>query len=633
MPVFSIEHTAPRGRLGQISFEAQDKFFLETPHLYPVAVFLTGTTPNGGGIWKYILQADRQNGLLRRNISVLSQALHFLDYKLSPKSVREWRERSIRRRYNEEVLHRLDYKAPFFLDSGGFQLMWRQGLNLEPYGITLGPNTEVESILRLQQDLGGSLIASLDYPIHDQMSPADLASRTNKSRENGINALRFLQEKVEFQNFRPLLYLAVHGLSTETIIDYVTSLFHSLENNDVDGINIGLAIGSLVPLRSSQKSDRIMQLVWSAVRAIPEEYRGRIPFHIFGMTGLLIPFLAYCGIDTFDSSTYAQEASRLIYFMPETYQRYPILELTEDEFVCECNICRNMSLHKLQEALVTPVKNRQPLPNGEFKSKFYADIALHNLELDFVLVERTKQAIRANELDNYLIEIARSIPRMRSALDALCELDENLRRKALRFLIPINKRPHKTKEPIEYVTMTHTSRDFDIRTAQYTPTGSRSILLIIPCSKDKPYSESRTHKFLAKRLQEELPGAADEIEKITLSGLYGPVPVAYENVESVLHYDFLLIPSNEAQIRECTDRLVLFLEEHGERYKHCIAYGTSSAYRTVFEKAARRYQALKVFPDRLKSRRVTEFYRASNIDQLINYLREALQRVDTQAAD
>ena len=91
---------------------------------------MTGTTARGGATWKYILQANLEHGLLRRNLPVLSQVLHFLDYKVSANGLHTWRTESIRGLYNKQHAD-LNYSAPVFLDSGGFQLMWRTGLDLQ----------------------------------------------------------------------------------------------------------------------------------------------------------------------------------------------------------------------------------------------------------------------------------------------------------------------------------------------------------------------------------------------------------------------------------------------------------------------------------------------------------------------
>ena len=70
------------------------------PILYPVACFVTGSTPRGGGIWRDILWAHPL-GLLRRDppLPILTSALHFLDFKVHPPALARWRSLPLRARY------------------------------------------------------------------------------------------------------------------------------------------------------------------------------------------------------------------------------------------------------------------------------------------------------------------------------------------------------------------------------------------------------------------------------------------------------------------------------------------------------------------------------------------------------
>ena len=57
MSSFSVSHETSQGRLGTFAFDPNLKP-IQTPFMFPVASLITGTTARGGGIWKYILQAD-----------------------------------------------------------------------------------------------------------------------------------------------------------------------------------------------------------------------------------------------------------------------------------------------------------------------------------------------------------------------------------------------------------------------------------------------------------------------------------------------------------------------------------------------------------------------------------------------
>ncbi|MCB9460161.1 MAG: tRNA-guanine transglycosylase [Anaerolineaceae bacterium] len=626
MPSFTVEYNS-KGRLGQFSFE-NGITNISTPFMFPVASTVTGTTANGGGIWKYILQAypdtdtDVNQALMRRGMPILSQALQFLDYGVSKNKVNLWRQQSIRKMYNEA--HRMDYKAPIFLDSGGFKLMWREGLNLDEYGINLSPSKEAHSILCLQHDLGANIIASLDYPIPPNLAPSEAKQRMKRSRRNAITVARYLRDG-EFSSWRPFLYMPVHGLSPEAISAYVKNLFNSVYTYGLGNDPIGIAVGSLVPLRFSRTNlYRIITIVDAAVKAIPAKYRDRIPVHVFGVTGILIPFLAYCGVDTYDSSTYVKEAINLRYMHPDTRVGHAVLEMTEDDFICDCDVCRNIKLLELQEALAAEGTGKPLVQSGHYKSKYYADIALHNLEQDFKILRETRHAIKQNYMAEFILQVAERFPRMRYALDGLCDTNKDLRLKASKRIQPVIKTKKITKS-IVFQTLSHTPDDFNI--AHMNGHINRSyprILLLLPCSSDKPYSDSRTHKYVEKHIHDYIPGMRDKIHKVSLSGLYGPVPEEYETCKPVLDYNYRLIPKNEAQIELVTTRLVEYLEIHGAKYLHCVAYATSKAYRLVFEKTAEQYPSLTLLPTAPKSKRLTEFFRTKNIQELVNMISDML---------
>ncbi|MCL4872202.1 MAG: tRNA-guanine transglycosylase [Anaerolineae bacterium] len=627
-PSFTTNKATTNGRLGSFSFNHPIRP-IQTPFLFPVAFLMTGTTARGGATWKYILQAQDdktiEHTLLRRNSPVLSQVLHFLDYRLSPNSLQTWRRESIRRLYNKQV-ENLNYQAPIFLDSGGFTLMWRAGLDLSRYDISLDPGQEARSILQLQRDLGGDIVATLDYPLPPNLQPSEVSQRTRRSLENAVQAAKLLRNDTEFKDYDPFLYMAVHGLTPETMANYVQELFKKIEEEKIGESGFGLAIGSLVPMRKDPKKiGQVINIIKAAVTAIPETYKDRVPVHIFGATGLLVPFLAYIGIDTFDSSTFAQEARSLQYILPHTFQRRNVMEMSSRDIAsCKCPICQNMNLQELQSSLASETVGKKQA-SGHYKSKYYADIALHNLELDLDVLKQTREAIKEDNLDEYLLKIAKDVPRLQTTLEILTMNDQQLKRKASRFIQPASQKQTIIREvPVRYVSLSHTPDDFNINDNGYNPSRKKPVLLIIPCSREKPYSHSHSHKHLFAQLEKSIPDWENQIDKVTLSGLYGPVPFACESAPAIMEYDFRLITSNRQQIELCAERLVTFLRRHESFYEHCIAYGTSNAYRLVFEQVARQYSQLEILPHKPKSRTLQEFFRAQNVMELIEFLQTVL---------
>lgn len=619
--MFSVTYASTYGRIGQLRLATQA---VSTPLLFPVVALITGPTPRGGGLWKYILQADTEHSLLRRNIPVMSQVLHFLDFSSNNKNVlRRWRTTGWRERYRTEVTPEVNYTAPFFLDSGGYKLLWNDTIDLSGYGLSIktdGPGT----ILQLQRDLGGDIIATLDYPLPPGLAQVEAEERSNMSIDNAIIAARRLSGD---PSYRPFLFVAAHGQDRASMDRYVRGVLRRLREEGLDQYPLGLAVGSLVPLRGSKKNTAIIDILRGLRDAVPDDARSHIPLHVFGMTGNLVPILAYLGVDSFDSSTYVQEARSLDYIDPATGRPRPVLEL--DQLTCACRICCALNLDHLHNALTSNLSHR-PQECGHYKSKYYADIALHNLEMDFGIVEKTRQAIQADQLQEYLLEHIDKHPSLRPAVDELAKEDESLRQHLSRTLVDIKPATLPVRsDDARVVSLKYTPESFDISSNGYRPPAGKSILLIIPCSGGKPYSTSRSHRLIADRLAQALGPRIAAVHKVTLSGLYGPVPEECEGEPAVLGYDFRLDPADEAQIDLVADRLARYVERHREHYDACLAYATSRAYRSAVEKATTVMGAPRLLPQKPRSRRLTEFFRQQNVEELTQEILATLELVET----
>jgi archaeosine synthase alpha-subunit len=70
---------------------------------------------------------------------------------------------------------------------------------------------------------------------------------------------------------------------------------------------------------------------------------------------------------------------------------------------------------------------------------------------------------------------------------------------------------------------------------RYRPPGSKTVLLLVPCSKTKPYRASRSHRRFATAL-EGLRGA-ERVHVVSVSSPIGVVPRELEDVPPARHYD------------------------------------------------------------------------------------------------
>lgn len=623
--MFVVEKLSSYGRAGRLftGFGSE----LSTPLLFPVVSMVTGTTPRGGGVLKYILQANKAS-LLRRNLPVMTQVLHFLNFiPNKPTSFQKWRDLSIRGRYNSEISPSPNYSAPMFLDSGGFQLLWCDQLDLSKYGLLVDRENGWKAILELQMDLGGnnSIIATLDYPLAPGLSSSKARRRMRSSRQNAVQTALHLQNLSDYKSF---LYVAAHGQDGRSMKNYVKSVFKDFSENGLTEYPFGLAIGSLVPLRGARKNQAIVDLVVGLQQGIPDEYRSQVPIHVFGITGNLIPILAYLGVDSFDSSTYIQEARGYCYVNPDTKDSKSILGL--EELTCNCRVCqerisKDIDLKKIQDALTAKTRpGGEPLPDGTYKSEYYGYLALHNLEVDFITVDNTRKAIEENCLQDYLIEYVEKLPSLKPTLETIAQKDASLKKRLdyKGVLVKQLKRRENGKQrqsPSKVTHRNYTSKAFNILSNGYQPPKDKRILLIVPCSGDKPYSQSHSHRFIQGRLAETLGERVTNVHKVTLSGLYGPVPEEYENEPPVLGYNFRLEAFDKTQINLVSERLCKYIQRFHGCYDVYIGYATSKAYRTALEQVAQEAH-LEIFPKEPKARRMTEMFRQENISELLEYI-------------
>ncbi len=612
------------GRIGELRLLRNGEIVppLSTPILYPVVSFMTGSTPRGGGLWKYLLR-----DFMKHDTPMLSQVLHFLDFPIKGKNLAKWRSKTLREWYQEV---NGVYNAPLFLDSGGFKLLYSTGLDLKEFGIE--KETEADDILALQEDLGGEMIASLDYPLPPRLERSEAEKRMKLSLENACRVATMLSAKAQ----PPFLYVCCHGQSQSDIENYVRRVFDRLT-----GVlpSFGLAIGSLVPLRGKRDSE-VLERICGVQSAIPESERHHTPIHAFGVSGELAPILAYMGIDSFDSTSYIQAARGLNYSDPLTRAKRKLMEL--DELTCTCRICREVSLDEMQSALMEEASYKRT-STGKYKSEYYAAIALHNLELETELLSRMKRAIEADEVIEELVQCATSGRRVKEAVDWLIRNDEAFASRMARTVVGIStstkqravkRNPNQLElfpPTWEEESTSHYGKDASSISLDYTPDSfvipeiyappqDKRVLLTIPCAGKKPYSLSRTHSIINTKLQTAFGENQREIHKITLSGLYGPVPEEFESEEPVVRYDFQLSPRNTAQIQLGADRFNAYLDKHGDHYELIVGYATSQAYRMVFESIQLSHPGFIVLPKKPRQKRLSEFFRHVYLDELIEIL-------------
>ncbi|NIC00928.1 DUF5591 domain-containing protein [Halobacterium sp. R2-5] len=652
------------GRLGELEVTNGP---VETPALFPVVNMIGGTTEKSGGVWRrmrdHLIKKDHLQG-------IMFQAMSFTDYGVSPENLNDfWRPQTFQERFD-------DLNAPIFIDSGGFKLMNSNTFGEAPEkgGVPneWGLYTDPKSILGLQLDFGADIVATLDYPIPPNLKDEEKTERMKRSIESAVECLQIMDDPgLLEENFdinsraadrlrerkaageEPSVYIALHGHDYETINWYVARFLQRVEDLSVESSFEGFAIGSLVPLRDSM--DILVDIVQGAKDAIPESRADELGLHVFGVGGKQVGLLSLLGVDTFDCSTHMQTARYKKYLHPETWAHHKLEDLRnhlndDGSFPCDlpnCRLCNSddVDYELLLEELNTDLtyeERQERKDNDEWiKSDYYAALARHNFEVYNQELTRVRDAIRDGRLLEYVISFAREHEDIKRGLK-----EAQLRNKELRAEIEsrgaYDLLPGSTltsdqsklsrwdagvdaSSDSQQISLKHTPNDFNILAQSYSPPADKNILLLVPCSQKKPYSKSRTHSVL----YDKLAGHTEDIYKVTISGMYGPVPEEYEREDPILEYDYVLAKEDEEQIELITDRVRQYLEVYGSQFDEIIGYVTSKTYRTVIENAFEAYGRGNVYPEDPQAMQLTEFFRNTNIQELIDHLER--QKIDAEA--
>lgn len=536
-----------------------------TPALFPVVSFIGGTTVNCGGLWKYL-----RTEIFRRHVPILSEATHFTNFRISSRSLTRWRDNTFHEWYPA-------FKAPLFLDSGGFQLMNNKALEFEKYGLTVDP----KAILGLQTDFGADIIATLDYPLPPNLNDTEAQERSAMTISNAVTTLKLLQSKGDDQT---RVLLPVHGRTPAEVSAFVQAMISRIRRARTQRAFDGFAIGSLVPIRSNPAL--VVSLLIAAKRAIADAGYPHLPVHVFGVGSTLIPYLAYLGIDTFDSSTYVQNARNLQYTDPVSWKNQRVTRLKE--LTCSCRVCKELDLRELQGTLSSYASFQTVV--GRYKSEFYSAIAAHNLELHLDALDQTRNALEANELEDFLIQFTESKIRKEDTLNVLANEFDN-------FRIRMGRRTFTPVMPVvdRSLSLKFKPSDFEIPISYSIPDEQR-ILVLFPCSKEKPYTTSKTFKSIKNGLTSRLNGLSSSLHFVVVSGLYGPVPIEFDNLAETKNYDFVLSYKNLKGIEAVGKRVAKYIAEHEGSFDRIVAIAPSKPYRKAIALGLKNSPNARVFP-------------------------------------
>lgn len=456
-------------------------------NFYPVIHLLTGPPglTRNGGIWKDI-KRNLKNISLNPNLMV--QAMHFTTYNLSQAAWEDWGfELPEAKRLTFELEKTFGNSRDIFLDSGGFQLLYTNKIDLKKWNLRISK----EDILELQLKYKPNRLASLDNPI----SPNATTDTVSKLQKFSIDNAAWLVHEAQQISYHGKIYLAVHGRTPLEVKSYLVKLWAAIPQSILNNSNYGLALGSQVPLASNPNliSENISEVLrWMNLKSSPSA-----PLHVFGVgesvIGNMLRNTKVFREISFDNSTYAQSAFRMRVYDPSSnkYSNWA----PNNRPICNCWACENMAKigYEVINAIMTaPSYYTKGSDRTETKrSDIMALIALHNLYWWRKRIETAS--------------------------------------------LYYPRKSNTEFKPIEGKVETY---DYSFPLQGFKPR-SRN-LIILSCTIERPYSKSRTHKRVIKNLERNGFIEGKAYDRITLSGLFGPVHWKDETLPVIMNYDFPL---------------------------------------------------------------------------------------------
>lgn len=297
-------------------------------------------------------------------------------------TLRRHRDNAIRRGIHDII----GFDGIIMTDSGGYQV-------LEYGDIEVGP----EIMTKFQLDIKSDVAVILDRPTGyglDYGRAKDFVEETLENATFTRNMLKKLPDKYD--------QLADGGISrmeqprwvgTIQGAEHLDLVRYSAEELGKIGFDF-FALGSPVEVMEAYDFRLLAQMITAAKERIPNR-----PFHLFGAGHpFAISIAVALGCDTFDSASYVLYARDNRYMTP--FGTAKLHELTY--LPCSCPICTSLSVK-------------------EFSSMDYykrtTHLAKHNLYIIKLEINMVKQAIMDGRLWEYIVQKARSHPKLMEALN------------------------------------------------------------------------------------------------------------------------------------------------------------------------------------------------------------------------
>ncbi len=273
------------------------------------------------------------------------------------------------------------------------------------------------------------------------------------------------------------------------------------------------------------------------------------------------PILIYLGIDLID-------CSYLLYLSAENFYDtieylLPIYKIKY--FPCPCTICKRNLKYNLA---------------NKYSAEKTEQLTLHNIISAYTYMNKIKLYMRMEDFRGFIEKTSYDDMNIISSLKLLDKQYFDV----LRFETPITQVGKTVKC---YGPSSYNRPDFqefrERLIKNFTPESWTKLIILIPCSAKKPYSESKSHRKFQSIIRK-FPDFPD-FQEIILTSPLGAIPRQLENIYPVNSYDISVTGDwDNEEIEIAANMLISLLEKYNEGIP-VLCHLKDSGYFKIIEKA------------------------------------------------
>lgn len=287
----------------------------------------------------------------------------------------------------------VDYDGIVMTDSGGYQVLEYGDINID-----------AGTMAQFEIDIKSDIAVPLDRPTGIGLTRKKAETYVERTLENAKKTLELIDRN---SNKTKLSHITEDNSNTRGQIwagpiqgaEYSDLVSYSAWSLDKMGFK-HMALGSPVEAMEKYEFPLLTKMIAAAKRVVPTK-----PLHLFGAGHpLTLPLIVALGCDIFDSASYMLYARESRYMHANGTIRLDDLSYLP----CYCPVCSNIRV----EELLRMDKDERTL-----------ELAKHNLHVMKAEVSAVKQAIVNGRLWEYVMQKARSHPKLMEAVYQFKDLE------------------------------------------------------------------------------------------------------------------------------------------------------------------------------------------------------------------